>query len=102
VDHDGVVIGIEDDDLKQTPVSVGADDEHSVDSGNGSQGFARGMEDVFVGDPVLTGAVGDLHRDKLPCQHGVVKVTCHVHSSRLQVTAAGCRRPATLSTQVRG
>lgn len=61
VDHDGVVIGIEDDDLEQAPVTVGADDENSVDPGDGSQGIACGMKDVFVGDAVLPSTVGDLY-----------------------------------------
>ena len=77
MDHDGVVIGVEDDDLEQTTVTVGADDENAIDPRNGSQRVAGGMEDVFVGDAVLTGALGDLYADRLPCQTGFVKVTCH-------------------------
>ena len=38
MDHNGVVIGVEDDDLQQTPITVGSDDENPIDAGNGSEG----------------------------------------------------------------
>lgn len=61
MEHNGVVIGVEDNDLQQTPLAVGPDDEHPIDPGNSSQGGACGVEDAFVGDAVLAGAVGNLH-----------------------------------------
>jgi hypothetical protein len=77
VDHDRffiIWVVVENDDLQQAARSVRADHKVSARTRNHSQGMADYVLDVFAADAVLTGAVRDLHIDKVALSSGRVKV----------------------------
>jgi len=76
VDHDRLFVRVvvEDDHLQQATGPVCSDDEIPAVAWDDSCRMVNGVQHVFIADAVLSGAVRDLHLDKVALSASPVKV----------------------------
>ena len=76
MDHDRLLVRVvvENHHHQQATGPVCSDDEISAVAWDDSCGMADGVQHVFVADAVLSGAVRDLHLDKVALSSSPVKV----------------------------
>ncbi len=62
MDRNGIVVGVEDDDLEQPPSTIGTDHQDPIFSlTHDAERHLHRRLNVFIGDPVSSSPVSDLH-----------------------------------------